>query len=113
MDDNERLAVWAGFKKLLITAENKSEWPGFDCGEEVWIAPDGFLHGGALPDLLNDLNACELYLIPKLDGFIIFTGKGGIHAIVSKDRINVEGVGSKAAQALCAALDKLIGGRDG
>ena len=64
------------------------------------------------PDI-TDLNALEKWALPTVDGYMIFTGGGGVHAIASREGVNYEAVSETLALALAEAIEKaLIGDKN-
>lgn len=58
-----------------------------------------------------DLNSLFKYAVPLLDGYMMFTGEGGIHFIASKNELNYEAVAKKEEDAIFGAIYKALGGK--
>ena len=109
---NEKLAKWAGFKPLT----HKEFWPNISTNMPdiivAWEYPDGD-RAYQLPELLESLDACFKWLVPKLEHFDLYGNVYGSHGWqASVDLPNSGMVKSLWQQsptlALCLAIEKLI-----
>lgn len=58
-----------------------------------------------------DFNNLKQYAFPMLDGYMMFTGEGGIHFIASKNGLNYEVVAEREEDAMFGAIYKCLGGK--
>ena len=103
---NKKLALWAGFVWHNYGVYDY-EYKETRIEDPYWENPQGRKRT-RLPDFPNDLNACFKWLVPKLGGYVIFTGKGGVHAIVVLDHWNNEAIAETPSLALCKAIEQVI-----
>lgn len=104
----EKLAKWAGWHEEKYEITRGAFAP-------ILLAPNEGLdegHVGYIPEHTPDfpvsLDTCLEWL--SVDGWILFTGEKGIHAIVSKGGMNYEAIANEPALAYCLAIEKLIDG---
>jgi len=67
--------------------------------------PNDSIHS-SLPDL--SLDVLDKWFLPVVDGYVMFTGEGGVHVILSKDGLNCEVTDETLAEAQQGALYKLL-----
>jgi len=79
-----------------------------------WVDDNGSLafYGEVDSELLKSINLNNLFeyaVEPKLDGYMMFTGEGGIHFIASKNGLNYEAIAEKEEDAIWQACNKAFG----
>lgn len=105
---NEKLLKFAGFEYRECNP-NHPQLKDSPYGMG-WFHPSSTTSFHTAPNFPESLDLCFKWLVPKLDGWIAFTGEGGVHFIASKNGLNYEIVAETPALALCLAIEKLIGG---
>ena len=96
--DKDELVLFWEWCGLKVECEPRTLASGLQLSR-TWWTPRGDLI--FTPPI--DLNNLFRYVKPKLDGYMMFTGEGGIHFIASKDSLNYEAVAEKEEDAIFEA----------
>ena len=98
-DLNEKIATWCGF--YLSTDGINTDW-------DWWMRPNKTLWGRNAPNFEGSLDYLFEWAVPKIGGYMLFTGEGGIHCMVSGNGLNHEAIAETPALAFCLAVEELI-----